>query len=856
MCRAPLARREGNGESLMTRILMILLTSVACLIVSVNLPAAETTTTGSSSTSAEQAAREELVRRQEAQLSAQKQITEGEKLYYAGKYEEAVVKLEAAVKLLPRAPATEIDYNRALHGLTDSYARLAEAALRDNDNAKARQLAQKALQYDPNNHTAQSILILVKQSEAGIPVVTTTVPGGTRADETPEFVAKKDQVKMLFREGKILMNSGQYDEAEKRFQQILLFDPYNEDAMALLKSLDKLRTEAAQDNQDQSRIHRLWEVSDAWVPPISREVQPPKEELSSGLIGSEALRQKDILKKLNEIIIPEINYREAVVSDVITFLSDESRRLDPAKVGVNIVLSSGIAAPTATPAPTAPPPAPAAPGAEAGAAPTPPAVPGGETPEGRKITLSLRNVPLIDALKYVTTLAELKYRIESSAVIVLPVGAPEGDMITTSRHVSPGAFKPVVAGTAVATAGATGAAAGGGGGEYRALGVGASQTTTIGDVKVIFEAAGVPFPLGSSIVYNDRTSTIIIRNTPENIEIFDRVFSAYNAEPPQIEIEAKFVEISQSDLDELGFDWQVGTKASGSFDVTGGSPVEGFPPGTPGTSSNPFDVTPGLRDTSVIQANAIDSLLAGAGFGSVSQSADQVATIRGILTNPQFQVVIKALSQKQSADTLSAPKVTTISGMQAQVRVVQEFIYPTEFSQPTATAAGGGVNGGGAAAVTPSIPSSFKTREVGVLLNVTPEIGADRRTIQLTLAPEVSQFLGFINYGGPISIASGNDVITTFNDIKEPLFSSENLTTSVIIWDGQTVVLGGLMTEQLQKIDDKVPFLGDIPMVGRLFRSKVTQRAKRNLLIFVTARLIDAAGNPINRTSMATASAR
>jgi general secretion pathway protein D len=131
-----------------------------------------------------------------------------------------------------------------------------------------------------------------------------------------------------------------------------------------------------------------------------------------------------------------------------------------------------------------------------------------------------------------------------------------------------------------------------------------------------------------------------------------------------------------------------------------------------------------------------------------------------------------------------------------------------------------------------------------VILNVTPQVGADGYTINLTLAPEVSEFLGFIDYGGPFT-SSG---VSVPNPIKQPLFSSQSVTTSIVIWDGQTVVLGGLMTEQLQKIDDKIPFLGDVPIVGRLFRSKVTTRSKRNLLIFVTARLIDPAGNPIHRT--------
>ena len=359
------------------------------------------------------------------------------------------------------------------------------------------------------------------------------------------------------------------------------------------------------------------------------------------------------------------------------------------------------------------------------------------------------------------------------------------------------------------------------------------------------------FPTNSSFYYNERTSTIITRNTVENLETFERVLAALNTIPAQVEIATTFVEISQNDLDELGFQWKVGSRQLGSFDGEGGSPTELFPPGSGANPDNSDDVTAGLRDSTTIQGNAIDSLLAASGFGTVAQASSQIATFRGILTNPQFQVVVKALAQKRSADLLSAPKVTTISGAQAQIRVAQEFIYPTTFTAPTAVAAGGGTTGGGSSAVTPSIPSAFASRAVGVVFNVTPTVGADGYTIGLTLIPQVTDFLGFINYGGPISLAAGNNVVTTFNDIKQPLFSTRDVMTSVVIWDGQTVVLGGLIREDVQKIDDKVPFLGDIPIVGRLFRTKTSVRSKRNLLIFVTARLIDPAGNPIHRTEAA-----
>jgi len=830
----------------MRRMALVLLTTSVCLLAPMNLRAATTGASSTGSSTAEQAAREELVRRQEAQLAAEKLMAQGEKLFYAGKYSEAIAKLEDAIKLLPRAPATDVDYNRALHGLTDSYTRLADAALHSGDTDKARALAEKALQYYPENQAAKDILAKVKQAELD---KSPTNPTGTRLDETPAFVAKKDDIKKLFREGKILMNSGQYDEAESRFQQILILDPYNADANALLKALNQQRIEYAQASQDATRSRRLWEVSDRWTPPISSEVQPPKSELAGGPIARDTLRQGAMIKKLNEIVIPEVNFREAAISDVVNFLTEQSRAYDPEKIGVNFVLGTGVAAaPAKAPAaPTAPTSTtPAAESAQAGTAATTEA---GTESSGQKITLELHQIPLIEVLKYVTRALNLKYRIDSYAVILLPIDAPEGEMVTRSYPITPGVFRTIAppSTTAVNTA-PTGAV-----GSYRAIGgeAGLAPAST-NDVLATFKSAGVPFPPGSSLVFNSRTSTIIVRNTPENLEIFERVLSAYNLIPSQVEIEARFVQISQNDLDELGFDWQMGTKTAGSFDVTGGSGAEAFPPGSGALSSSSYDLTSGLRDSTAIQGNAISSLLAASGFGSTISSGDQIATIRGILTNPQFQVVIKALAQKQTTDTLSAPKVTTVSGQQAQIRSVQEFIYPTSWAQPTATSSGGGVSGGGAVAVTPSIPSSFQTREVGILLNVTPEVGADGYTINLILAPEVSEFLGFINYGSPIGLSSGSgNVVTTMNDIKEPLFSSENLTTSVVIWDGQTVVLGGLITEQLTKIDDKVPFLGDLPLVGRLFQSKVTQRSKLNLLVFVTARLIDPAGNPIHRQNMA-----
>jgi general secretion pathway protein D len=240
-------------------------------------------------------------------------------------------------------------------------------------------------------------------------------------------------------------------------------------------------------------------------------------------------------------------------------------------------------------------------------------------------------------------------------------------------------------------------------------------------------------------------------------------------------------------------------------------------------------------------------------------------------------LVIRALNQKKGVDLLSAPRVTTKSGQRAVIEIVREFRYPTQFEPPQIPQTfnsdndvnssnfpglsglpfvGGNVNGGntGTFPVTPTTPTAFETRNTGVTLEVEPVVGPDGVTIDLNLVPQVVEFEGFINYGSPIQSTSTNllgqpvtNVITP-NIINQPIFSARKVTTSVSVWDGQTVVLGGLMREDVQKTEDKTPILGDIPLVGRLFRSNSEQHLKRNLVIFVTARLINPGGQPVNQT--------
>jgi len=494
---------------------------------------------------------------------------------------------------------------------------------------------------------------------------------------------------------------------------------------------------------------------------------------------------------------------------------------------------------------------------------------GGGNPADTPITLSLQQVPLLAALKYVTQMANLKYKVETFAVSVVPMNVNTDTLVTKTYKVRPGFIgtKPI----------------GGGGG---ALDAGPAADPTKGgtaiagrlDAKEYLMASGVNFPPGGAANYQASTSQLMVRNTPENLELVDALVenSEGTAIPAQVEIEAKFVEITQNNLKELSFDTLLGRFNIGNDNLAGSGGTQGtspqlnnadYPfvrPGVTPTAVGTYPVTAGNRSGgNALSSNAIDALLYGVKGNSAV--APGIFGLAGIFTDPEFQIVIRALNQKKGVDLLSSPRVTTKSGNKAQIEIIREFRYPTEFDPPQlgGQGGGGGAAAGGAAVVgvggpqfsqpvTPTTPTTFETRNTGVTLEVEPVIGPDGYTIDLTLQPQVVEFEGFVNYGSPIQTTSvtalgiSQTTILTPNVINQPIFSVRKVTTSVTVFDGATVVLGGLMREDVQKVEDKVPGLGDIPLVGRLFRSSIDQHLKRNLIIFISARLFSPTGDPVH----------
>lgn len=149
--------------------------------------------------------------------------------------------------------------------------------------------------------------------------------------------------------------------------------------------------------------------------------------------------------------------------------------------------------------------------------------------------------------------------------------------------------------------------------------------------------------------------------------------------------------------------------------------------------------------------------------------------------------------------------------------------------------------------VQPSIGSAFvypipQQIEQGPVLDVLPNVLSDGYTINLTLIPSLTEFAGYDN-PNEVSASGALPAGTVLIPTVLPRFIVRQVVTTVNVWDGQTTVLGGLISERMFSVKDKVPVLGDLPLLGRLFRSESKQSNKKNLIIFVTPTIIDPAGN-------------
>lgn len=456
-----------------------------------------------------------------------------------------------------------------------------------------------------------------------------------------------------------------------------------------------------------------------------------------------------------------------------------------------------------------------------------------------RVSLVLRRLSLLRVLDFVTASVAYSYELQPDAVIIrqqtgpgagletafYPVsrstlirltGIPDsGEDRVGSREVMSDPFGAVETGEEVEA---------GGRGLERAM-------------KSFLQRAGVAFDgvPGAALALAD--GQLIVTQTARNHEKVRRLLRRYQA-VKQVEIEARFLEVQERNLEELGFEW---TLIGSGGDRLSNAPTRNL--------ANAFTVG---QDESRIVIDRPGLQLPEIGKGApvmpttvdLAEGAGDLLRLGGLVEGVDVRSLVRALERQSGNDLLSAPKLTVLSGKTAEIVVAEEFRYPESYGDTNAEVGRGDSSSGSAGvAITAGTPRSFTTRNVGVEMEVTPTVENDN-AISLNLKPKVTEFEGFVEYGGTSVAIASDTTVTVPSGFYQPLFSIRKVQTEVTIWDGATVILGGLTREHSVRVSDRVPLLGDIPLLGRLFRNEGESTQKRNLLIFVTANLVSPGGSP------------
>lgn len=302
---------------------------------------------------------------------------------------------------------------------------------------------------------------------------------------------------------------------------------------------------------------------------------------------------------------------------------------------------------------------------------------------------------------------------------------------------------------------------------------------------------GGDFP-GSRLAVDRITGTIIITHAEFYHRLAEDIIRRLSELIPQVTIETRFVDVSTDALREIGVELQ---NIEPFSDIISDDRM---------TVDFDLEVSPGGRGI----------------FARYRR-----------LTPTQFDIVLRAFEESNDVEVLSAPKVTVLNNQEATIDVGRTLRYPSNYRIETTSVT---IEEGVTRDQSRLISTDTDTRRIGVFLRAVPGIGADRKRINLILMPEVTDFLRYEQFGDP-----------EFGVLLAPIFDTRYLHTSVDINDGETIVLGGLISGTESETETTVPVLGEIPVLGSFFRSRQMRSSKRELLFFVTARIIEPTGIPL-----------
>ncbi|MDR0647232.1 MAG: type II and III secretion system protein [Puniceicoccales bacterium] len=491
--------------------------------------------------------------------------------------------------------------------------------------------------------------------------------------------------------------------------------------------------------------------------------KPEKIKLGQADTPQNADKKQSYLGKINQITLPKINFNELPLSQALKILSELTEMYDAEGKGINFVLVD---------------------------------------PQHRNpiVDLNVKNMALDKIIHFLAQTTGLNLRFESDAVIFQNECDIEQQMETKSFAIARGVVLQIL--------------------QYSAKSSEDVHAEEL-NLKKFFEKIGILFQEPHTGFAYDGTR-LIISHTLKNLDKISQILSFYQ-NTYQVSIEAKFLEVQQGVLEELGVKWNFGKDNRAHVQ-------------TEETLRSMKNLQTAL--TANAESSTPPSFPNILNLGPKSSFLNAATVLNGY----QMGCIMQALEQKTGTDLMSAPKITVLSGRKAEIIVAQEFRYPESYRDTHAEVGGTGRDAPSAGtALMAGTPEKFVTRNVGVEMSVTPIVESNYR-INLALEPCVTEFEGFVEYGGNNVVTYGTNKHVLNAGYYQPIFSKRQIKTEVTIQNGSTVVMGGLTREEVKEVRDRVPLLGDIPLLGKIFSSQGHSTQKRNLLIFVTANLLDADG--------------
>ena len=661
----------------------------------------------------------ELERRMALVQEGQMLLLKGDEAYNSGNYREASEAYAGARNAFPDAAASAELRSAATTRYVLASVEYGRDLSRKGDVAGAKAAVDKVLEDSvaPDDFTAKAFRAQLDD------------PIRTNPALTKEHAADVDEVRRLLYTAQGAFDLGKFDEARKRYEDVLRIDPYNKAARRGMQLVIAKISSYSGSAQDQARAEALAMVDEAWELPLSPDLVMPLLP-DVGLEGSGEAGFVSVSNKISRIVIPEFRIVQGSLMEAVDLLrlraaENDTLSFDPAQKGLNITVN--LADPASSPA---------------------------KEILAKTFDLQVNNVPVESILRYLTDITGTAFKTDDFAVTIVPAGNIASELISRTYRVPPDFLSNLSAGSNAAS-------------EPEDIfntdiGEGGLLAARMGARKALAQQ-GVSFPEGASANFNAATNTMRVVNTPGNQDVIEQIIESISqTEPVSVAVRVTMLKVQQDRLEELGFDWIVTPFGlSNSVFGTGGTLGNGGPrtgndfinpvnfsniPGIPVGAGNVSNiVTSGLRSgDQALNRNNIDALLNNPlRTAQNSNVAPGILGLTGLFSDGQVQVIMRGLAQKKGTDLMTAPSVTARSGQKATIEVIREFIYPTEYEPPELPQGGGGGGGGGGGAVvipaiaTPATPTAFEMRATGVTLEIEPTIGANDFVIDLRFLPEI-----------------------------------------------------------------------------------------------------------------------